>query len=188
MDAAVVGPMLRSPRARSGALVGLFLVLFVLLVWYGTVDPNPALGNYPNQEDFAPDPGPYVDETVVVAGEVVSTDPLVIEVEYGAGERAEYRVTGYEGSVQRGQLLRAVGRLADARTIEARNGFTVPDRGLFYAWGISFLAGLWTLARILRHWRIDPESVALVPRERPLVPSSVGAADRDEEPGGDDGA
>lgn len=194
--------MLESPRGRFGALAVLLVVLSVLLVWHGSVGPEPALGDYPDKEDFGPDPDPYVGQLVVVDGEVVSVDPLRIEVEYDADERAVYRVTGYDDPVKRGELLRAFGRLTGARTVDARRGFTVPDRGLFYAWGISFLAGLWTLARIVRHWRLDRGTLALVPREGPLrlpllgeranregATGPAGTGDEGTEgSGGDDGA
>lgn len=178
--------MLDSPRGRLAALSVLLAVLFGLLVWYGSLGPAPALGNYPSEEHFGPHPDRYVGDRVATTGRVVATDPVRIEVRYGADRRATYAVTGLDGSVAPGRRLRVFGRLVDPETVEAENAFTVPDSGLWYAWGISFFAGLWTLSRIVRHWRIDREGIALVARERPAGPPVVdGGAD---DGGGDGGA
>jgi len=158
-------------------LVVLGVVLFVLLVGYGSLGP----GDYPSEEFHGPDPESYVGERVSVAGTVQATDPLRIEVTYGTDGRAEYVVTGLEVGAERGELLRVAGRLTGPRTVEAENGFTVPRSGLWYTWGISFLAGLWVIARILRHWGFDREAIALVPRTR------FGHTGESQTPGGSGG-
>lgn len=165
--------MLASPRERLGALAVLALVLVGLLVWYGSLGP----GGYPSQQYHGPEPGEYVGQQVTVAGTVLETDPVRIEVEYDADGRAEYVVTGLGFPVEPGDRLRASGRLTDPRTVDAERGYTVRDAGLWYAWVISFLAGLWVLARIARHWRFDADVVALVPRLRRTDPDGAGSPD-----------
>jgi hypothetical protein len=34
-----------------------------------------------------------------------------------------------------------------------------------YMYLVSFLAGLWTLGRFIRHWRLNTESLSFTPRE-----------------------
>lgn len=179
--------MLDSPRGRFGALVVLLAVLAAMLVWYGTLGPAPAQGDYPTQEDYAPDPTPYLGDRVVATGIVVSTDPVRIEVTYGVDGRTEYAVTGLDGTVAEGRGISVFGRLTDPGTIAADRAFTVPQSGLWYAWTISFLAGLWVLARIVRDWRLDRSSPGLVPRERRAgVRGLVGSGGSDDDPGSGD--
>ncbi|PSQ17455.1 hypothetical protein BRD00_07010 [Halobacteriales archaeon QS_8_69_26] len=165
--------MLESPRSRGGALVLLGVALFALMVWYGSLGP----GAYASQEYFGPDPDAYLGERVVVGGGVVDTDPVRIRVTWGTDGSAEYLVTGLDVPVERGELLRVAGRLTGPRTIHAESAFTVTDVGSRYAFGISFLAGLWVLARIIRHWRFDPETAALIPRTRSRTSATTDASD-----------
>jgi hypothetical protein len=62
-----------------------------------------------------------------------------------------------------GDTLQVFGVLTDPRAVRATNVVVVPQTGLWDAWVSSFLAGLWVLARLLRHWRLDPETGALHP-------------------------
>jgi hypothetical protein len=67
------------------------------------------------------------------------------------------------------------GVVSPDRTIGAENAFVVPAVGPLYARGISFLAGLWVLFRVVRRFRFDRTELGLVRRERPLpVRSLVG--------------
>jgi hypothetical protein len=71
-----------------------------------------------------------------------------------------------------GDTLQAVGVLTDPRTVRLTNVVVVPRTGLWYAWVTSFVAGLWVLARLLRHWRLVTETGALHP-----TPSREGGDD-----------
>jgi hypothetical protein len=68
------GPLLR----RTLLVAVLLAVLFGTLVAYGSVGPAPERNVYPDQRDLAADYDRYVGDRVVVSGEVVSTDPLVV--------------------------------------------------------------------------------------------------------------
>ena len=63
-----------------------FLAIFILLaglaalfVWAGTVTPDPAMNNYPENDEFGSDPEAYVGKQVEIHGTVVATDPVVDE-------------------------------------------------------------------------------------------------------------
>jgi len=138
--------MIDSASGRILAVWVLLCALAGLAVLHGTQPTNPDAGVYPDTEELVTDPDRYVGERVTAYG-VVDAD-----VDAEPGDR--FRVYG---------VLEAPGRV---RAIEA---FTVPPRGLWYAIGISFLAGLWVLARLVAHWTVDPRRLALHPRERPLT-------------------
>jgi hypothetical protein len=98
---------------------------------------------------------------------VVSTDPITVRAEYDTPtgiESIDIEVTDVDATVARGDRLQVFGVLTAPRTVRATNVVIVPESGLWYAWVISFVAGLWVLARILRHWRVDIETGAFRPR------------------------
>jgi hypothetical protein len=61
------------------------------------------------------------------------------------------------------------GKLTAPTAVRAINAFVVPLRGRLYAWAISFLAGLWVLSRLIRHWTMDRLTLAFRPTEEPLT-------------------
>lgn len=146
-------------------LVGLLLGLGV---WYGSLPPAPEVGAHPDEADLAEEYSAYVGQPVTVSGVITETSPVTIAVDSGPGETIELRITNVEGSVRRGDVLRVFGVAEADRTIRAENAFTVTHRGLWYAWIASFAAGVWVLARIVRHWRLNRGVWALEPREWPL--------------------
>ncbi|MUV88820.1 hypothetical protein GJ629_02045 [Halapricum sp. CBA1109] len=156
--------MSRSTLLRVLSLSVLLGALFGLVVWYGTLQPAPGLGAYPDNSEFVADTEPYVGEQVTLTGTVVATDPLTVAVSDGQHTR-ELVVTGVSVTVESGETLRAFGTLTDRSTLRAESGFGVPPSGHYYAWTISFLAGLWVLARLVRHSRIDRGTLALAIRE-----------------------
>jgi len=160
--------MLRSPRARLLAVLVLLCALFGLVVWHGTLEPAPEAGSFPGTEELAADYDAYLGERVTVGGRVVETDPVVVTAEYGVDESIRLTVVGLDPSVavKEGATLRVFGVVKPDRTIRSSNAFTVPTSGLWYTWTVSALAGLWTLARIVRRFRLDREQWGLVPRER----------------------
>lgn len=151
---------------RLATVLGLLALLFGLGVWYGSLAPAPDLGAYPEQEDLAADYPRYVGEYATVDGRVIATEPVTIAAEYGGGEPLELRIVGLSTSVEAGDHLRVYGLVEPDRTIRAANAFTVPRTGRLYMVAVSFLAGLWVLGRILRQWRLDRATWALVPDDR----------------------
>lgn len=143
------------PDVRLAAVAGLLALLFVLCVWSGTLGPAPAVGAYPGGEELAADYDAYVGERVVVAGEVVETDPTVVRAELAGRPDLHVTVTGLDAPPERGDLLRVFGVAKPGNTVEALDAFAVPMTGRWYTWSVSFLSGLWVLGRIVNHWRLD---------------------------------
>lgn len=77
-------------------------------------------------------------------------------------------VTDLTIPVTEDEELRVYGVVEADHTIRAIRAFTVPPTGQWYAWAVSFLAGIWVLARLIRYWRIDPTDWTLTPRATAL--------------------
>jgi hypothetical protein len=164
------GPLLR----RALLVCVLLVVLFGTFVAYGALDPAPERNVYPDSRDLADDYDRYVGDRVVVSGEVVSTDPLVVSASDGRGEETEYRIVESSRTPAVGQSLWTFGVAGPDSVIVASRGVVVPAGGSLYAYGASALAGVWVFARLVRRWRLDPED-GLVPRARPLsLPVELG--------------
>ena len=177
-----------------GALCGLF-------VWYGTVTYNPALNDYPTEDDIAPTPESYVDDRVTLGGEVVATDPVVAELDT---EDGTWLVTleGADGALVRdgelapGKEIRAHGTLTDANTLATDRAYTREPWEWTYMYAISIVGAVWMLGRAVTGWRIDPDQLTVVPREQRLPLSAVLAspsvlvspAETDSAPDGDEPA
>lgn len=161
--------MFRTVRSRAIAVLGLLGLLFGLAAWYGMVasTPAPALGIYPTEGHLAAGYERYLGTRAVVSGTVVAVDPVVLRAGYGAGDPLRLTVTGLEDPVAEGTLLTAYGVVEPERTIRALTAISVPRSGQWYAWGVSLLAGLWVLARLGRHWRLDWGDWTLRPRTTP---------------------
>lgn len=157
------GPLLR----RALLVCVLLVVLSGTLVAYGSLDPAPERNVYPDTRDLADDYDRYVGDRVVVSGEVVSTDPLVVAASDGRGGEVEYRIVRTSKRPAVGEDLRVFGVAREGGVVAARDGFVVDASGSVYAYGASALAGGWVLGRLLRRWRLDPEA-GLVRRDRPL--------------------
>jgi len=160
--------MIDSASGRILAVWVLLCALAGLAVLHGTQPTNPDAGVYPDTEELVTDPDRYVGERVTAYGVVRDTDPLVAVLEHG--DRAvAYEVVDADVDAEPGDRFRVYGVLEAPGRVRAIEAFTVPPRGLWYAIGISFLAGLWVLARLVAHWTVDPRRLALHPRERPLT-------------------
>jgi hypothetical protein len=178
--------MLRSPRARLLAVLVLLTALFGLLVWHGALAPAPEAGAYPSQEELAADYDRYLGERVTVGGRIVETDPVAIDAEYGVEESIRLTVVGLDPGVriEEGADLQVFGVVEPDRTVRAEDAYAVPASGLWYTWTVSFLAGLWVLGRIVRHFRFDREEWGLVRRARPLTARALLGRERSRTAGG----
>ena len=154
--------MFESRPARALLLVLVLGAQFGLLLWGGTL-----VGNldspYPDEYAIALDYDRHVGREVAVTAEVVSTDPLVV---YEGFMYRDFRVTveGAEVDPAVGNRLSVFGVLEADGRLRAIRAYTVEDSGLQYAYAVSALAGLWTLARLLRGWHVDTERWGLTPR------------------------
>lgn len=155
--------MLTSKVSRGVAILLLLGALFGLMVWYGSIRPAPQGGSFPGAEMLVKDYAAHVGERVTVIGMVIRADPLVIRIE-SDGQMLRLRVTEVSTSATIGQEIRIFGIAKEQRTIRAIHAFTVPGRGLGYAYSVSFLAGLWILLRIGRQWRFDRATGGFKPR------------------------
>jgi hypothetical protein len=153
---------------RGVAVVALLGVLFGLCLWFGTLAPDHTVGAYPDSTDVGVAPAEYVGTPVDVGGTVVSTAPVVVELDYGTGSR-RVTVTGVSHPVSQGDTLRVFGTLTEPGVIRATNSFAVPPAGATYTYTVSFLAGLWVLGRLALGWRLDDDR-GLVRRRTPLRP------------------
>jgi len=161
--------------SRSGRFVlviFLLAALFALLV-VGGIDrpPAPELGDYPDGDQIASQSEEYRGEQVMFWSHVVATDPLEVKTFYETDRGVEtlrLRITGVDSTVTAGDRLQIFGVLTGPRTVRTTNIVVHPRRGIWYSLGISFLAGLWVLGRIVVHWRVDVGTGALVPRSKSL--------------------
>ena len=166
--------MLDSRGGRILAVVVLLGLLFGAMVWHGTVEPNPALGSYPDHEEIERgevDTG----DAVVVSGTVVGTDPVVLEttvelVVDGAYEEHTLRMTlvGSGDVYDVGQDVQVFGTYAGDRTVRTESTVTIGSQP--YTYSVSFVAGLWVLGRLLARWRVDLADLSFRRREDPIRP------------------
>ena len=163
-----------SVRRRAIAIVGLVALLFGLAVWYGSLAPAPALGAYPDQDHLATDYTRYLGDYVSVDGRVVDTIPVTILASTETGTPLRLTVTELSIAVTEGETLRVYGVVEAHRTIRATRAVTTSPSGQWYAVSISFLAGVWALARLIRYWRIRPTDWTLTRRETPLALPLIG--------------
>lgn len=154
----------RSRSVRVLAVVLLAAALAGVLVGAGTIGPDPATNTFPDEEDVGSSPGDYVGQRVSVGGTVVGTDPVVVRVRYGIHEYARVTVVNVEEPVSEGDSVSVFGTLTDERTIDAERTVIRAPWETWYMYGVSFLGGLWVLGRLVRHWCVDRELIALVPR------------------------
>lgn len=159
--------MYDTARARI-FLIGLLLAGHVALFpLFALQSPNPAAGVFPTEQEFIGAGDEYIGNQVTTEGTVQSTAPIRIQVQTTSGTHS-IRITGIDSSPAVGDNLRVHGQLRGPTTIHATTVLVVPQQDRWYAWGISFLAGLWVLSRLIRHWTIDRRTLGFHPRARPL--------------------
>ncbi|WP_084777693.1 hypothetical protein [Natrialba sp. SSL1] len=144
------------------------------MVWYGT-QPSyaPELNDYPDENDVAPNPDAYVDQQITLGGEIVTTDPVVLEVDHPAATsvtilNANAALETTDGPLESGDGLTAFGTLEETDTLDADRTMTREPWEAYYMYVISFIGGLFALGYFVRHWRFDRTQLAFVPRTHPL--------------------
>lgn len=160
--------MIDTKRSRLVAVVLLLAAHVALFPVFATQPVNQAAGVLPGEEEFLNSPDQYLGTQVETGGIVVDESPLTIQVETTRGTQ-QLQIWGFPANPAQGDKIRVAGTLRESTAIDAHNGFVVPQRGRWYAWGISFLAGLWVLTRLIRHWRTDRSTLGFVRRPRPLT-------------------
>lgn len=163
-----VRTMLESRGRRVLAVAVLLGVLGSLAVGFGTVAPDPRSNHFLDESDLATGGDAHVGQRTQVEGVVVRTDPVVVRTPYSVWEDDHYetgavelRVTDLDRSVQRGDSLQVFGVVEADRTVRATDSVAVSATNFRYMYGVSLLAGLWVLARLVRGWTVDWEELAL---------------------------
>lgn len=151
-------------HVRVAAFLVLAAALGGLLVWGGTVAPDPAANNYPNHDDVGANPAAFVGERVVIGGTVVGTDPVVVRATYGVGGTVDVTLANADAEVAEGDHVAAFGTLADETTLDTERLLVRAPWETYYMYTVSFLGGVWVLGRIGRHWGLDRDRLAFVPR------------------------
>ena len=166
-------------------MAALLCVLTGLCVWYGTLGPDPAAWVFPRNGAVVADTASYVGERVLLSGQVVGVDPVVVSLA-GTDEPVRFRLEGVDRPVALGVTIQAYGVLESERTLRALGVVTTRPGGLAYAAAASILGGTLALARLIRDWRIDRERWGLEPRATPLSPRALVGANERTDPTGDD--
>lgn len=162
-------------------MIALLGVLAGLCVWYGTLGPDPSAWVFPRNAQVLGDVASYAGERVVLTGQVVSVDPVVLSLA-GADEPVRLRLDGVGRPLTPGTEVRVFGVVESPGTLRTLGLVTYRPGGLGYAVVASLLGGLLALGRLFRDWRIDREDWGLEPREAPLslrrlVGTDVGGTD-----------
>ncbi|MFW6375639.1 MAG: hypothetical protein ACOCZJ_00585 [Thermoplasmatota archaeon] len=159
--------MLENPKYRMLTGAVLILLLFSLFIWYGNLKPEPEKGNYPGSEELIKDYDQYIGKKADITGEVVDTDPIEIEIEYGDKEKT-LKVTEVNDQVEKGDRLSVFGTVKEDNVIEAENSFSVPFLNYVYMYGISLVGASWIFIRIVKQWRWNSEELWFERRDEPV--------------------
>ncbi len=150
---------------RVMIVILLLTSLCILFIYHGSLDPAPEMGAYPNEEDLIDDYERYIGEEAEVGGKVISTDPIIIELEHG-DRTIDLELTGFDDDVEEGDHLSVYGIVRQDLTFEVKNGVVRPFFNIVYMYVISFAAAMWLAFRILSQWRWNGDH--LEPREKPM--------------------
>lgn len=159
--------MSRAVGYRIVALGVCIVLLSGLFVLAGAGYPAPASPE-PDLADPDVAPDDLAGDDVEIGGEVIATDPVIIEITDGTTTQ-RLPVENAPG-VAVGQDVVVEGTLTtDGTLIANRNRAVVREPWeTAYMYAISLLGALFVAVRIVDGWRFDPETVSLSPRETPL--------------------
>lgn len=160
--------MFDTARARIVLVCLLLLGQAALFPLYAVQPVNEDAWVLADETELLEDPNRYLDGPVESAGIVQGTNPVVIRVDTTEGTE-RVTIVGAMIEPEPGDKVRVYGTLVETATIDAHTAFVVPQQGQWYAWGISFLAGLWVLARLIRHWTVTWLTLGFEPRAEPLT-------------------
>jgi len=163
--------MLSKPSQRAAGVVVLLLCLGGLLVWFGSLAANPAVGAYPGGDELGTNYDAHLDEQVVVGGGVIETEPLTIAVEYGVDESIELHLVDENTQLEatHGDHVTLFGTAKPDQTVIVEHAYAVPGEQYLYMYLVSFSGGLWVLTRITRTWRFDWDTWSLIPDDENSV-------------------
>jgi hypothetical protein len=157
--------MIETRSTRLLVLIFLAGTLCFLLLWAGTLGTDPDRNAFPDEDDFAVDYDAYIGEQIKTSGTVVSTDPIVVEVI----PDGSIPITLTLQSVDNADSISPGAEITIYGILEPNNIVSVTDTTVrqpwesYYMYLVSFLAGLWTLGRFLRHWTVDRQTLSFTP-------------------------
>ena len=154
--------MFKSTKSRSLVIVVLILILFSLFIWYGSIQPDPEQGSFPNEKQLVQNYDDYISEKAEVSGKVVDTDPLTIET---SDYDLQLVIKGENKPVNKGDRLSVFGTVEEGRTIQAENVVVHPFFSYIYLYLISVVSAAWIFTRIVKQWRWNSEESKLEQRE-----------------------
>lgn len=174
--------MLDSVKSRTIIVAILLVILLSLFIWYGSLSPAPEKDRFPGNDELVEDYDKYKGEKVEVGGEVIKTDPMMIEVE--SGDRTiELEITDLQERPDKGDRLTVFGTAGENNTVYSENALIRPSWRFVYMYGISIIAAVWIGLRLVGHWRFYRENLSFESRERPLTIletlSHIRGSDRD---------
>lgn len=165
---------IRTARQRI-AIIALLLSVFLLMcVWYGSLTPAPAMGDYPSETEVVTDYDRYVGDRVTAGGTVQRTGSTELILTVPDGKRLSLIIQNVSTSISPGDRIRVYGTLQSGRTLHAVNTVVVPRTRLWYTWGVSLLGGLIVLYRVIRDWRFDTADLVFRPHPEKRSESTDG--------------
>lgn len=150
-------------RTRVVSVVLLLCILCGLLVWAGTLAPDPDRNEFPNEDSVAVSYADYVGDRVQFGGTVVETDPLVVETTPTQGAPLRLTVESFDGDPTVGDEINLYGTLESDHRVVVIDSYTREPWEAYYMYAVSFIAGIWVLGRFIRGWRFDRKTFAFEP-------------------------
>lgn len=152
---------------RIAVMCILIIALFGSLVWFDSMSPSPELGVPPTESNFVGSYDRFVGQRVLADGTVTSSDPLKIRVSSEKDEIIELKIIGHDRVVSRGDGLSVYGVLETKNRIKAINIIHKPRAAQQRTYVVSFIAGLWVVGRLVRHWQPNQSRLIFEPRNIP---------------------
>lgn len=162
--------MLRDQLPRVAAMGVCLLLLGSLFVLGGTGWPeDPGAGPGVDIEDPAVDPQTHASEFVETGGIVVSTNPVVIEIETDDGGTDRITLENAP-DVEDGEFVTVSGTLTEDGTlvVERKRAVTREPWEIAYMYLVSVVGVLIVVATGIDSWRVNVRTLSVEPRDRPL--------------------
>jgi hypothetical protein len=150
-------------KLRFTVFFSLLVVLVGLLIWAGTISPDPTMNNYPDNDDLGGEYNAYYGSQVILGGTVVETEPVIVKVVPDTAPPSRVTFENVDNSVYRGDEISAFGTLHDGPTLDVERSITRKTWERYYMYLISFIGGIWVFIRLLQYWRIEADGFAFIP-------------------------
>jgi len=155
-----------SRRARALGILVLVCLLAGMFVWAGSITPNPAENRYPGNTELLEDYEAHIGDPVQISGPVVHTEPVIIRIS-NSHESREINVQNFHPSVSVGERIVVFGTVGDDNTLDSDDAVVREPWEAKYMYLVSFVGGLWVLARLVNGWKINTDRWSVKPRDTP---------------------